>query len=604
VKPLRIGAAHRSWLIGIALSLALGMNVYLLLPYFSTEVLNFDPATYYLPYARMLLRDGLAFLATEESVRYPPLAYAYPALFGAQPVAIKTANIVLSCGLIPIFYRIGYLLHPQAGGVLAAFLVAWAPAIKPFVPTVLTEPLFLFLLGVWFWGFAEIVVAHNRWFVPVAGLAFGLAILTRGTFIYFLYLLVALSALMALAPPARRQPTARRLLLAHGLALLFPLAFSLKNWVLFDFPFFATGAGTALYLGNHPLVNGYEPQYYGLDYDDRGVTRGLDHLSIAGDKMLRGVALEMLRDRPLADVVHAYWQKTMAFLFVTKVVLPDTLWNLRSLRITELTLGVIGLLSVRNRAMQWLLGGVLGYQITVHIPLLYQHRYSVGALDLWLALLAALGLAALFERWRKQHSSREAIGTLLLIAVAIGVGDWYRKYSAPVEPNLAVTPHERIWTWQPSRGAMFQGGGIARVSPGRYRLTDTSGYVDIPIRDVLELSELENYVLSVELSVIQTEPAATCGEARAYFRRTIDPEFTAAQSAPLQIHPDGVRRSHHIGATLRLSLKTEGDLRLVVNCSPGTIVELAEVYVSEPRVASTYRQAYLDRIAGQQTDHR
>ena len=114
-----------------------------------------------------------------------PFSYVYPALFGADAMRIKIANIVLFVLLILIVFRIGSLLHSRRAGLAAAVLLAASPTIKIFIPTALTEPPFIFLVGVWIWALCE---GHRsgrtQWWIA-SGLALGLAILTRPTYLYF-----------------------------------------------------------------------------------------------------------------------------------------------------------------------------------------------------------------------------------------------------------------------------------------------------------------------------------------------------------------------------------------------------------------------------------
>src|ERR1019366_3757950 len=132
------------------------------------------------------------------------------------------------------------------------------------------------------------------------------------------FLAIAVAGIMLLRSRARQRDVWKAILTMHLIALAFPLIFIVKNFLLFDFPFFTTGAGNALYFGSNPLVNGYELPYYGLGYDEGEITREHDHLSVIGDSLLKGVALTMLSERPWMDLLGAYMQKTGAFLFVTK----------------------------------------------------------------------------------------------------------------------------------------------------------------------------------------------------------------------------------------------------------------------------------------------
>ena len=575
----------------ICLALLVIVNCYTAFQHFSSTALDFDAKTYYLPYAQQLLNDGLRFFADEKSLRYPPMAYVYPALFGAEQFAIKIANIVLSCFLVVVLYHIGHLLHSRQAGLFAAFLFALSPMFRDLIPRVLTEPLFLSLVGVWFWCMAEIIINQKHRFALLGGIAFGLAILTRGSFYYFLYIAITTAGVLMLRTDGEPRRMWQSILLMHLVALSFPLIFIVKNWLLFGYPFFATGAGNALYFGSHPLVNGYELPYYGLGYDEGAVTMEHDHLSVIGDRLLKGVALTMLGERPWTDLLAAYTQKTGAFIFVSKAILPDTLWNIRSLRIMEVTLGVIGLLSIRQRLMQILIGGILAYQIAVHIPLLYAHRYSVGAIDLWLVLLAGIGLATILN----PRSPGKVIAASLMIFMAVAIGELHRKYSKPLSPEITKVPHQVIWQQNGQNLTPIGNIGFMQTEPGKYRLSGEPNALDIPVRGVHQLNQAGNYVLSLRLAVI-VGTESHCKKFRVLYKRLVDTGFTDSQSVRLRIENNGEMYDYNIGATLPLALISDGDIRLSFECPPSTQVVIDNMAISAPQVAETYRRLYLSRL--------
>lgn len=575
----------------ICLALIVLVNCYTAYQHFSSAALDFDAKTYYLPYAQQLLNDGLRFFAEEKSLRYPPMAYVYPALFGAEQLAIKVANIALSCFLVVLLYRIGQLLHSRLAGLFVAFLFALSPLFRDIIPRVITEPLFLFLVGVWFWCMAEIIINQKHRLALLGGIAFGLAILTRGSFYYFLYVAITTAGVLILRTNGDQRRMWQSILSMHLIALSFPLIFIFKNWQLFGYPFFATGVGNALYFGSHPLVNGYELPYYGLGYDEGAVTMEHDHLSVIGDRLLKGVALIMLVERHWTDLLAAYTQKTGAFIFVSKAILPDTLWNIRSLRIMEVTLGVIGLLSIRQRLIQILIGGILAYQIAVHIPLLYAHRYSVGAIDLWLVILAGIGLATIL----KPKSLGKVIATSLMIFIAVAIGELHRKYSKPLSPEITKVPHQVIWQQDGRNLAPIGNIGFMLVEPGKYRLSGEPNSLDIPVRGVHQLNQTGNYVLSLRLAVV-VGTESHCKKFRVLYKRLVDTGFTDSQSVRLRIENNGEMYSYNIGATLPLALISDGDIRLSFECPSNTNVVIDSMTISEPKVAETYRQLYLNRL--------
>ena len=570
--------------------LAVAINCYSAFRHFSPTALDFDAAHYYVPYAQQLLSDGFRFFAEEKSIRYPPMAYVYPALLGANQVAVKISNILLSCLVVVLLYRTGRVLHSRQAGLLAAFLFALSAQFHALIPTVLTEPLFFFLMAMWLWCVTEILVNQKYRLALPGGIAFGLAILSRGSIYYFVFLVIIVAAGMILRTHGESRRMWQNILAMHLIALVFPLIFIVKNWLLFDYPFFATGAGNALYFGSHPLVNGYELPYYGLSYDEGAVSGEHDHLSVIGDKLLKGVALTMLSERPWLELMAAYVQKAGAFIFVSKAVLHDTVWNIRTLRIVEIILGTIGLLSIKPRPMQILIGGVLAYQVAVHVPVLYAHRYSIGAIDLWLVLLSSIGMAALL----KSRSVRLISATAILTFMAVTMGELHRKYSSPLSPEIAKVPHQVIWRRFGADLAPISNVGFTPTGPGNFRLAGQPNTLDIPVRGS-QLDQAGNYVLSLRMAV-NWEKQTPCKKFRVLYKKLADLAFTENQSTSLRVQERGEIRDYHIGATLPLSLIADGDIRLSLECAAGTLVTINEISISEPTVAATYKQLYLSRL--------
>src|SRR4030095_14358481 len=90
----------------------------------------------------------------------------------------------------------------------------------------------------------------------------------------------------------------------------------------FQFGFFgiSTGGGAALYLGNHPLTLGVEPQFLLFDYDVQSMLIPWDgkYLSIEGDRVLRKIGWSMIWDRSFTEQLQWLVYKVGAALFFTK----------------------------------------------------------------------------------------------------------------------------------------------------------------------------------------------------------------------------------------------------------------------------------------------
>ncbi len=579
------------------LLIAIGLNVYCVLPYFPMAELP-DALNTYIPHAQALISDKLAFFLDERSLRVAPMAYIYPALFGADPLSIKIGNTALSCLLVPILYRLGSMLHSRGAGIAAAFLYALSPILAEYKSVVLTEPLFIFLTGLWLMAVAEIV-AGRKAFVPLAGVACGLMILTRGTYIYFLYAILAITLSMCWKKEWRQ--IGQKLFIAHGVAVLFPLLVIMKNWYAFGYPAVATGVGSALYFGSHPLTYGYEAPYLFLGYDMGAVTQGFDHLSIAGDSLLKGVALLMLKQQTLSDILAVYVQKAFAFVFVTKDILSDSVWNQRSLRIMEVVLAIAGLFSIRPVPMRWFIGGALVYQIMVHIPVLYTHRYSVGALEIPLILLSTSGGAHLLTRWSaRTYPAIELAAAVAILSVAIAAGEWHRKYSQALMPDILSVPHMEVYQWDKQNLTSIKGFGMAAENVGVYRTTGSLWYFDVPVPELPLSRGEEIYVISVNMAAsVDGGSMKNCDKGAVYFRTVDEPGFTETKGRYFQVIADGLPHFYHVSATQGLSPLfpvKEGFLRIAGNCPMNSRIQLNNIVLSLSRVAQTYRKLYLEQV--------
>src|ERR1700682_2848032 len=111
--------------------------------------LSFDATHSYLPMARRLIEEGAAFLHRPESIAYAPLAYAYPALLGANEIAIRWANVSAYAAAITLACVAVRSAHGARSGLIAALLLAISPTLRPFIADILTEPPFLLFTAIW-----------------------------------------------------------------------------------------------------------------------------------------------------------------------------------------------------------------------------------------------------------------------------------------------------------------------------------------------------------------------------------------------------------------------------------------------------------------------
>jgi hypothetical protein len=537
---------------------------WLLLPYTQGNSNDFDALNLYLPLAQALLRDGLGFLATERSVQAPPFSYIFPALFGASMEAGRWVAFALSGATVLLLYGTAATAHSRPAGFAAALLFAFCPLLKPFLAGPITEPILLALQSLWIFALVRWMAGGPTAWAWVAGLAAALAALTRATSFYWLLALVAFFLVVWWRAPASGRPRLAAPLVAHAAAAALPLAFIIKNALLFGFPFFATGAGNALYLGNNPVTGGFDPTYVGLIYDVGAIAREHSHLSLAGERALSGVARLMISEMDAGTLLALHAKKLLAFVFVTNAE-EGARW-LRAWRIGLIVLGTIGAMSIAPR-LRWLLAGTLACNLAVHIPVLYTHRYSAGSLDLWLILLAAFGIARMLQGSRR---SLAAAAGVLLVGWALGAAA--SRYGGAPAPDAYAVPRVTVWKGTPAERA----------------LSGEEAVIDIAIAGAPLFQRLENNVLAIDASL--DSPAGRCKPLRISFRK-------AGVSAPpasvdVRLRADGERRRLQVGWT-KLGLNGEGSLRLALTCPPGGRLRIHAIAVAAPLGSLHYSERYL-----------
>jgi hypothetical protein len=440
---------------------------------------SWDVEQFYFPMAKRLLLEGWRFLVEQESAYYPLLTYAYPALFGADALIIKIANCILSLAIVLILYRCGSLLFSRWAGLAAATLYATSPSLLPLMPTALTEAPYIFLSVLWFWALCELFslpetdqCSHSLSGKPLVlvgfgGLALGLATNMRANWLYAIYVSALLLPLLIWRFKQHEMATfLKRAWYVQLIALTLCVLVIAKNAVFLGFPALTAGAGNALYYGMHPVNQGMEPYYIGLSFDDLAATGGVMNLSPEGDRQLKEIGIMMLKDKSLGEGVEYFGQKLGRWLFFPNNLLPqswDTPWdNPRSQRIVLLLLAICGMFAVwfrgawRERTLGVTLFSILSYQTALHLPVLYSARYSTGSLDVWLILLAGVGLAVLTEwmlrldislgkGWQSRLTRAGAIAALAWGCLYVGV--WHRHYYG-VGQTLRLQPEHYAIQWK------------------------------------------------------------------------------------------------------------------------------------------------------------
>lgn len=549
----------------VVLAVALGIHWALLVPYFQGNFNDFDARHLYLPLAERLLDQGLAFFATEASLQAPPFAYAFPALLGASFGVVRAVDVALSGVTLLLLYGAAASAHSRLAGLAAAAAFACCPLLKPYLAAPITEPPFLLLHAAWIWALARWVGGGPSWLAILAGIAAGLSVLTRATSFYWLVALAGLFFVLWMRAPAAERRRMGAPLVGHAAGLALPLAFIAKNWLLFAFPFFATGAGNALYLGNNPATGGLDPTYVGLIYDVGAIARDQSHLTLEAERLLRRVAAFMVAEQGVSELLRLHAAKLAAFVFVSNAEADVPLQ--RGWRVALVILAGLGLVSLRSRLLMGLIGGTIAYNVLVHVPVLTTLRYSVGALDLWLILLAGIGLARLFE----PGSARAVKATIGVLAIGWAIGWWVHRYGGDPEPDAYAVARITIW----------------RGEPTERRLEGIDAAVELAIRDAPKLESLRNTVLVLDARL--DSPKGPCAPLRIAFRRE-GAAFGPARE--WRLAADGRTHRHQLG-WMKLGLDREGVVRLSTTCPTGATLHIEKAALVAPLGSIDFRERLL-----------
>lgn len=420
----------------VTLSLSIAYLIYAMTSSQMFGVLTLDATASYLPLANKLIAAPLTVWQDPTAITVAPGGYAYMALVGADPERIFILNIILAVlSLFLIFdlcRRLGGLIAGLAGAVLYSF----SPLLIEVIVPVLNEPPYLFFTLLWLWGTVLIRdKPEKKWPIIISGLALLCSILTRAIYFYWLFpAIITCLLIYFLSKEAELKKLCLRILVAHLIAAAGAGAYTLHNWQTHGTPMIATGSGTALYFGSNPVTLGYEPPYLRMSHDEWMVTdRKNSHLTPYNDRRLAWAGKQMLKDMPAENLAGLYINKLGAILFFSQANLTPAVFNDRAFRIFLLVLAAIGFFYNRQSLLAVMLFFVLLYVTAVHVPAMYNQRYSIGALDLPLTLLAALGVAHL----ARCYSSKKLIAsTLLLILCGITAGTLHQRYSPPLMPKI------------------------------------------------------------------------------------------------------------------------------------------------------------------------
>jgi len=390
-------------------------------------------------------------------------------LFGGGLMAVKAVQALLGALSVALVYALGRAWFGYREGLVAAWICALYPNLVAFSHYLWSETLFIFLLLGGLFGLTRRPGPPRVADAVVAGLALGLAALTRATIFYFLPLLVAW-LIWANRPHWRQSMLAGAALLLSATLLIVP--WSVRNTQLHGgFVWIDTNGPYNLWRGNGPdsFAQRDDPAIprYGWPFESVP-------LAPVGNRpaarLVHEVKQALGEDRPsdLAIVDYARnsaWEeiRSQPARFVARI--PARLfdmWNPSSFLVRHLQIGAyastppaLGMLLVlaaagaylllvpfsvagawlaRRRPETWLVLLMLGFFSGISALSFGVTRFRLPLVPL-LAILAAPAALGLARRIRPRRA--EAAATSLLVAtLGLGCGGGEKLPPPPEGPNI------------------------------------------------------------------------------------------------------------------------------------------------------------------------
>jgi len=342
---------------------------------------------------------------------YPFLLAGTYALAGVHPLLIELLQVLFGTASAWLAWLITRALFGRVPGLIAFVLVLFLPELMVINTYFYTESLFifLFLLAIWL---AMRALERPTWpLLAAAGLAGGLATLTRGV-----TMLLPLLLLFALLLRRRGIWPSLGRTLVYGLFFALPiLPWTLRNYQTFGAAVpVAVGSGDVLWTGNYRPHDGRYSYAKTMAVMD-SMTAGLNQVD--RDALLTGEALKHIKEQPLA-AAGLMVKKFFRFWFWVYEGAPSgmkrqggglvqLLLALSYYPILLLFCAGVWLSRRRWRELAFI-HLLLGYYVALHVAMLVVPRYRIPVLPL-LIFFAAFALYEAGDRFLRERRDAEQL---------------------------------------------------------------------------------------------------------------------------------------------------------------------------------------------------
>src|SRR5687768_3847002 len=357
---------------------------------------------------RLAAGVGLSYewMGTKYAHRPPvyPALLAATTMFGKSYIAIAILQSLIGAGTVLCAYFIGKELFDKTVGRLAAIGVALYPYFVMHDTALQETGVFTFLTALSV--LLLLKSCQNRAIAVAAGVALGLAILTRATLIGFVPF--ALLWVLLLSDRVRGQAVRRTAAVSIGLMLVIT-PWLVRNYVQIGTPTISTLSGLTLWAGNNPhTFSNYPNQSI-----DRSVNTGWSGLTPEEDAYIRSTdevrqnawfinkALDYIQQHPKETMNRAFSKVAAGFswsLNPRRERLVQVVYFLSYVPV--LVMGIAGAWLARRRWREYGLIAGLFLSFIIVTAIFFAHTSHRVFLDVYLIIFAAYAFHRIATHYR------------------------------------------------------------------------------------------------------------------------------------------------------------------------------------------------------------